>query len=117
MSNTIAVLLAVLIQVESGGNDKAVGDCGRAIGCLQIRVVAVDEANRIVGERRWRYSDRYDRQKSIAICRATLARHWRRGVTDPVELCCKWRNPYGKRAPLWYRERIEKALENEYVQR
>lgn len=116
MSNTIAVVLAVLIQVESGGNDKAVGDGGRAVGVLQAHRCAVDEANRIVGERRWRYSDRYDRQKSIAICRATLARHWRRGVTDPVKLCCKWRNPYGKRAPLWYRKRVEKALENEYAE-
>ena len=29
-------LLDALIQVESNGNDKAIGDNGKAIGCLQI---------------------------------------------------------------------------------
>ena len=40
---------------------------------------------------------------------ATLRWHYRRGVTDPVALACKWRNPYS-RCPEWHRRKIEKAI-------
>jgi len=42
------LLLAALIAVESGGDVKAVGDNGKAVGCLQIHPVMVHECNRIL---------------------------------------------------------------------
>ena len=39
-------LLAALLAVESGGNDHAIGDNGRAIGALQIHAAVVADVNR-----------------------------------------------------------------------
>lgn len=50
-SYTIGAILAALIQVESGGRADAIGDGGRAIGCLQIHAAAVADVNRIYGTR------------------------------------------------------------------
>ena len=109
MSNAIAMVIAVLIRVESGGDARAVGDCGRAVGILQQHKISVAEANKIIGERRWTYADRYDPAKSREMCRVTLERHWRRGVRDPVALACRWRNPNG-RTPSWHRKKIERTM-------
>jgi len=70
----------------------------RAVGCLQIWPVMVKDVNRITASK-YTLADRYNRQKSIAICRAYMshygkrwtieqaARHWNSGpsttkVTD-----------------------------------
>jgi len=42
-------LIETLIEVESNGNAKAIGDNGKAFGILQIHQVMVNEANRIGG--------------------------------------------------------------------
>lgn len=109
MTNVIAQVIAALLVVESGNRPHAVGDGGRAVGCLQMHAVAVAEANRLAGRRRWTPADRRCPRESIAMCRLTLAHHFRRGVTDPVALACRWRNPSGD-APVWYRERLARAL-------
>ena len=41
-----AILLAVLIQVESSGNNTAVGDNGKSVGCLQIQQGVIDDVNK-----------------------------------------------------------------------
>lgn len=46
------LLLAALITVESGGDTKAVGDNGRAVGCLQIHAIYVDDCNEINGRKK-----------------------------------------------------------------
>jgi len=67
MSQIPAILIAALIQVESGGNDRAIGDGGRSLGCLQISDVVVADVRRITG--RWvSRTDAWSRQKSIRIC-------------------------------------------------
>ncbi len=43
-----ALLLAALIVVESGGDVNAVGDSGKAVGCLQIHPIMVADCNRIL---------------------------------------------------------------------
>ncbi len=58
-------LIAAIIHVESRGNDSAVGDNGKAVGCLQIHPIAVREANRILHRDVYTLEDRYDRTKSI----------------------------------------------------
>lgn len=62
-----------LIRVESNGRNNAIGDKGKAVGCLQIWTVVVDDVNQ-VSKKKYSYSDRKDRAKSIEICKAYLNR-------------------------------------------
>lgn len=43
---TNAILAAILVSIESNGNDLAIGDNGTAIGPLQIRPAAIVDVNR-----------------------------------------------------------------------
>ena len=74
----VELIISTLIAIESGGNDMAVGRNGE-IGCLQIKKVTVDDANRILKKHKSRktfaYIDRYDRQKSIEICKIVLTEY------------------------------------------
>lgn len=70
--DTTSKLIEALIQVESLGNDSAVGDqhLGEpSIGVLQIRPIMVREVNRILkkqkSEKRYKLKDRFSRDKSI----------------------------------------------------
>ena len=109
MTGIIAQAVAALIAIESGGNSAAIGDNGRAVGCLQMWPIAVREANRLAGTNRWTLADRLERGKSVAMAEIILAWHYRRGVRDVAELAARWRNPKGN-APEWYRNRIKKAI-------
>ncbi len=103
-------LVSALVQVESGGRNHAVGDGGRAVGCLQMWPNAVDEVNRISGKKKFSYADRKNPVKSRAMCRITLLWHHKRNpkLTD-VQLMGKWRNPFS-RCPEWYLNKCSKAL-------
>ena len=57
-------LVDAVIYVESRGNDSAVGDNGKAVGCLQIHPIMVREVNRWVSTP-YTLEDRYSRAKSI----------------------------------------------------
>jgi hypothetical protein len=70
---TLALIMA-LIQVESSGRDCVTGDGGRAIGCLQLHAAYVADAAQYAGEE-WTHTDAYDRQKSIEIFSAYMARY------------------------------------------
>jgi len=67
-------LLDAMELVESNGNPTAVGDNGRAIGCLQLHKCYVDEASRLGGTK-YSYNDRLDRTLSRRMAAAYL-RHW-----------------------------------------
>ena len=110
MTNTIALVISILIQIESGGVANAVGDDGRAVGILQMWPISVREANRIVGKDLWTSKDRSDPQLSLAMAKVTLGYHYNRGVTDPIKLAGRWRNPHGN-APRWYLNKARKAKE------
>lgn len=65
-------LVQALIQVESRGNDSAIGDTHLdepSVGVLQIRPIMVREVNRICkrigSHQRFTLKDRFDRDKSI----------------------------------------------------
>ena len=75
----IAELLPALIQVESGGDDSAVGDGGKAVGCLQIHEIYVDDVNRIVhtsgftdNDELFSYRDRDSRALSVKMIKFYL---------------------------------------------
>ena len=74
MNELIAFLIPFLIAVESGGNDKVIGDDGKAFGCLQIHEICVKDVNRIY-KTVYTHLDCFDRQKSIEICKLYLS-YW-----------------------------------------
>lgn len=65
-----AILIVALIQVESGGNDHAFGDNGRAWGCLQITEAVMQDVQRIAP--RERYYNCFVRADAIWICQTYL---------------------------------------------
>jgi hypothetical protein len=110
MTNAIiATAIAALIRIESGGDSSAVGDGGRAVGCLQMWPCAVAEANRLAGRRLWTLADRRNPQLSRAMAHVILAHHYRRGNRDAVSLALRWRNPYSA-APSWYAAKVQSSM-------
>ena len=108
-------LLAALLAVESGGNDRAVGDHGRAIGALQIHAAVVRDVNRIHGTR---YTHagmvrRRDAVKVATLYLGTYATRERlgRAVTDADRARIWNGGPDGwrKAATLGYAERVRGA--------
>jgi hypothetical protein len=62
-------LLDAICWVESGCNANTLGDSGRAVGAYQITKAYVDDVNRILGEDRYKYADRWDAVKSREMVR------------------------------------------------
>lgn len=60
---SLSVLFAAIVSVESGGNVRAIGDNGKAVGPAQIWEVVVQDVNRIAGTR-FTSKDRYSLSKS-----------------------------------------------------
>lgn len=120
MTNTLAIALCAILSVESrNGTDTRTGDGGRAVGHYQMWPVAVLEANRVERimarhenrkARRWTLANRKCPVKSREMCETTMRWHYRRGVTDPVCLACRWRNPYSP-DNAGYRSKVRKAVE------
>ena len=96
--DTTFKLVEALIQVESRGNEGAIGDTNLgvpSIGVLQIRPIMVREVNRILkrtkSEKRYKLKDRFSRVKSIEMFMVwknyhhpeggfeTIARNWNGG--------------------------------------
>lgn len=73
---TLEDLLNAIEQIESGGNPKAVGDGGDAVGNFQIHKIYVDDVNRILAlqgkKGRFNYKDRWDKTKSREIAEIYL---------------------------------------------
>lgn len=63
--------LLALIAVESGGNDLAIGDHGRAVGCLQIHTKLIADVNQFAGTR-FTPAHRRNRDMSLLICQIYL---------------------------------------------
>lgn len=56
-------LISAISAVESSGNPSAVN--GRHVGFLQISPCVVDDCNKISKTKKFKYSDRYSKEKSI----------------------------------------------------
>tara|TARA_Y100000004_G_scaffold196755_1_gene267923 strand:+ start:4944 stop:5294 length:351 start_codon:yes stop_codon:yes gene_type:complete len=67
-------LIYALITVESSGNDTAVGDYGKSIGCLQIQKGVIEDVNKIYGTK-YTEMDRYYRWQSVEMCKFYLT-YW-----------------------------------------
>ena len=103
-------LISALMLVESSNNDLAVGDQGRAIGCLQIHRSVVLDVNRITGSH-YRHQDMTNRAAARAVCQAYLT-HYGRGASTE-QLARRWNGgPTGDRksATEAYWAKVKKHL-------
>jgi hypothetical protein len=106
----ITNLISALIIVESGGNDLAIGDNGRAIGPLQIHKAVVLDVNRFTGSH-YRHQDMTNRAQARAVCEAYL-KHYGRGASTE-QLARRWNGgPSGdkKQATEAYCAKVKKHL-------
>ena len=103
-------LISALMIVESSNNDMAIGDQGRAIGCLQIHKAVVLDVNRITGSH-YRHQDMTNRVQARAVCEAYL-KHYGRGASTE-QLARRWNGgPRGdtKTATEAYWAKVKKHL-------
>jgi hypothetical protein len=103
-------LISALMIVESGNNDQAIGDQGRAIGCLQIHKAVVLDVNKFTGSD-YRHQDMTNRAQARAVCEAYL-RHYGRGKTTEQQARIWNGGPTGdrKQATVAYWRRVQKAI-------
>jgi hypothetical protein len=76
----IAQLIAALILVESNSDAGAIGDGGRALGCLQIHACVIEDVNRHYN-RSFKHDDALDMDKAILICELYLRMYAPPGAT------------------------------------
>ena len=103
LSDTVdywAIWTEALIEVESGGDNYAVGRTNDW-GCLQITPILVREVNRIQSERKFSINDAKDRNKSIEMYNIIQAYY---NPGHDRHLALKIWNP---RAPVSYHKRVE----------
>lgn len=108
---TLSNLISALMIVESSNNDMAIGDQGRAIGCLQIHKAVVLDVNRITGSH-YRHQDMTNRVAARAVCEAYL-KHWGKGKTTEEQARIWNGGPQGhkkKTATQAYWNKVEKHL-------
>lgn len=86
-------LLEAFIHVESKGNENAVNKNSGAVGCLQIMPILIKEANRILGEEKYKLSDRTNKRKSKEIFHVIMEH--KNPEYDIEKSCAVW-NPNGK---------------------
>jgi hypothetical protein len=103
-------LISALMIVESGNNDQAIGDQGRAIGCLQIHKAVVLDVNKFTGSS-YRHQDMTNRVAARAVCQAYLE-HYGRGKTTEQQARIWNGGPTGDRKPvtLAYWRRVQRNL-------
>ena len=120
METLIMQLLPLLIQIESSGNDHAIGDKGLARGCLQIhRAYWQDGCETLKVD--WNYEEgSFDRKKSIKVAYAYLVRYGRQyqyytGQPITLEVLARIHNggPLGwkKEATKKYWLKVKKVLD------
>ena len=83
-------LLEAMIQVESRGNEAAVGDTHMdvpSIGVLQIRPIMVKEVNRILGKEAYTLKDRASREKSIEMFEVWKNHHHKNSSDEKIARC------------------------------
>ena len=105
-----AALLAALLAVESGGNDLAIGDNGRARGALQIHAGVVADVNRHHGTR-YTHADMHDRKAAVRVASLYLATY-APGASPEVQARVWNGGPRGasKAATLGYWGRVKRKM-------
>jgi soluble lytic murein transglycosylase-like protein len=116
--DTLNLLIYAIINVESNGNDSAIGDTHLgtqyAVGALQIRPIMVKEVNRILklkkSNKRYQLNDRYNRRKSIEMF--LIWKRFHHKNSDLQTIARSWNGgPKGMQTPKTYG--YWKKVENE----
>ena len=113
-------LLEALIQVESQGNENAVGDkhlSRPSIGVLQIRPIMVREVTRILKkhkvEKKYTLEDRYSREKSIEMFYIWQAFHHADDSDEVIARCWNGGSKGWKRkSTLYYWSKVQIEINN-----
>jgi len=113
-------LLEALIQVESRGDENAVGDkhlSRPSVGVLQLRPVMVREVNRILKKhkvnKKYTLEDRYSREKSIEMFYIWQSYHLPDSSDEVIARC--WNGgPKGwkRNSTLHYWNKVQKEINN-----
>ena len=117
-------LVLALIQVESGGDYDAIGDDGKALGCLQIRKCVVDDVNKHYPfhyrHKLYVHDDAFCVDKATEICWLYL-KYWggvykkKTGKEPTNEVYARiWNggpNGWKKKSTLKYWKKVKKQLE------
>ena len=104
-------MISALIFVESSGNDSAYNASEDAVGCLQIRKTMVDDVNRILKNKIYTYSDRWNRTKSIEMLKI-YCNHYNLNTPEHIARC--WNGgPKGLAKPqtVNYWSRVKNKME------
>jgi hypothetical protein len=112
-------LVHAMIQVESLGNDSAIGDKHlvgeEAVGALQIRPIMIREVNRILklkkSEIRYKRKDRFSREKSIEMF--LIWKEFHHKDSDFEKIARNWNggpNGYKKSRTEYYWKKVEAEL-------
>ena len=100
--DTIFAMADAFAMQESRMTEDVVSPCGKYVGCLQISEIMVREANRVLGEELYSYSDRYDAGCSYGMFKAVMEHH------NPNLDIEKAINLWNERAPQPYRDNVKK---------
>jgi len=113
-------LLEALIQVESKGNENAVGDkhlSRPSVGVLQLRPVMVREVNRILKKhkvkKKYTLEDRYSKEKSIEMFYIWQSYHHLNDSDEVIARC--WNGgPKGwkRNSTLHYWNKVQSEINN-----
>lgn len=108
-------LLSALIAVESGGDPRAIGDGGRAVGVLQIHACVVADVNEWLGEKRYSLADRLDPEKSVEMFHHYIARWCPDGTDEEKARSWNGGGPRGRfkesTRPYW--AKVKAAMEEQ----
>lgn len=99
--DTIFAMADAFAMQESRMAEDAVSPCGKYVGCLQISEIMVREANRVLGEELYSYSDRYDAGCSYGMFKAVMEYH------NPNLDIEKAINLWNLHAPQSYRDNVK----------
>jgi len=113
-------LLEALIQVESRGNENAVGDKHLilpSVGVLQIRPIMVREVNRILKKlkvkKKYTLEDRYSRKKSIEMFYIWQSFHHANDNNEVIARCWNGGSKgWKKNSTLYYWNKVQKEINN-----
>ena len=116
---TYMTLIIALITIESGGNDFAIGDDGKAYGCLQMHAAYVQDAAEHAGKE-WIHEDALQRDVAIQIFMAYMDRYAtaeRLGHEPTIEDIARIHNGgpdgYKKSSTDKYWEKVKKLWEKQ----
>lgn len=97
-------LFSAFVYVESRGDNNAVGDNGKALGCLQMWPIMVEEVNRLIGKDLFNYKDRLNRARSYYMFIIIMNKNKIQTVDDAVRI---WNPKYkGSKYRDAYRNRL-----------